>query len=408
MQACFANHDKRARRAGLFVFGYADDPVPRPARHQWLPNGTERLPSDNERSQKWIFSSGGASRLPCNRYRLRDVTELAVAELQTRSDFGDRFFIAGGAGFVGSHFTDHLLADAQVTAVTLYDNFTSGREWHTKDHLSDRRLRVVRGDVGDIGLLTKAMAGHDVVVHLASNPDIARAATEPEVDFYQGTVLTNNVMEAMRRTGTRRILYASGSGVYGDLDEREAQEDHGPLLPISTYGASKLAGEALIAAYCSMFGLTGCAFRFANVVGPRQTHGVGFDFVRRLLVDPTRLAIMGDGRQSKSYIHVSDIVGAVLHAARYSPGYFDTYNVATGDYITVTEIAELAVECLELPVRPRFDYAGGDRGWKGDVPIVRLNTERISRLGWRCRHGSREALRLSLLALIEDARAGLI
>jgi UDP-glucose 4-epimerase len=252
------------------------------------------------------------------------------------------------------------------------------------------------------------MAGHDVVVHLASNPDIARAATEPEVDFYQGTILTNNVMEAMRRTGTRRILYASGSGVYGDLGEHEAQEDHGPLLPISTYGASKLAGEALIAAYCAMFGISGCAFRFANVVGSRQTHGVGFDFVRRLLVDPTRLAIMGDGRQSKSYIHVSDIVGAVLHAARYSPGYFDTYNVATGDYITVTEIAELAVECLELPVGPRFDYAGGDRGWKGDVPTVRLNTERISRLGWRCRHGSRDALRLSLLALIEDARAGLI
>ncbi len=329
-------------------------------------------------------------------------------QLCRRTDFGDRFFIVGGAGFIGSHFTEHLLADAGVAAVTLYDNFTSGREWHVRAHLVDRRLRVVRGDVGDLDLLAKSMAGHQVVIHLASNPDIARAATEPEVDFYQGTVLTNNVIEAMRRTGTRRILYASGSGVYGDLGDREAQEDYGPLLPISTYGASKLAGEALIAAYCAMFGLTGCAFRFANVVGPRQTHGVGFDFVRRLLVDPGRLAIMGDGSQSKSYIHVSDIVAAVLHAARYSPGDFDTYNVATGDYITVTEIAELAVESLELPVRPRFDYAGGDRGWKGDIPIVRLNTERICGLGWRCRHSSREALRVSLLALIKDARAGLI
>ena len=157
-----------------------------------------------------------------------------------------------------------------------------------------------------------------------------------------------------------------------------------------------------------MFGITACVFRFANVVGGRQTHGVGFDFVRRLLVNPDRLAIMGDGTQSKCCIHVSDIVAAVLHAARYSPKDFDAYDVATGDYITVTEIAELAAECLELPVLPRFDYAGGGRGWKGDVPVVRLNTDRIQGLGWRCRHGSSEALRISLLALIEDARAGRI
>ena len=323
-----------------------------------------------------------------------------------RTDLGDRYLIVGGAGFIGSHFTDHLLADRAVAAVTLYDNFTSGREWHFEAHRDDSRLRVVQGDVGDLDRLAEAMVGHDVVIHLASNPDIARAATEPEIDFYQGTVLTNNVVEAMRRTGARRILYASGSGVYGDLGETEAHEDYGPLLPISTYGASKLAGEALIASYCAMFGLTGCAFRFANVVGPRQTHGVGFDFVRRLLVDPTRLAIMGDGSQSKSYIHVSDIVAAVLHAARFSPDDFATYNVATGDYITVAEIAALAVECLGLPAAPRLDYAGGDRGWKGDVPVVRLNTERIRGLGWTCRRGSREALRVSLMALIEDARAG--
>src|SRR5215469_17399661 len=246
-----------------------------------------------------------------------------MAELCRRTDLGDRYLIVGGAGFIGSHFNDHLLADPSVTAVTIFDNFSSGRKWHFEDHLSDPRLRIVQGDVGDFSGLAKAMIGHDVVIHLASNPDIARAATEPEIDFYQGTLLTNNVVEAMRRTGARRILYASGSGVYGDLGEREAHEDHGPLQPISTYGASKLAGEALIAAYCAMFDLTGCAFRFANVVGSRQTHGVGYDFVRRLLVDPERLAIMGDGRQSKSYIHVSDIVGAVLHAARYSLSDFD-------------------------------------------------------------------------------------
>ncbi len=331
-----------------------------------------------------------------------------MTQLVKRSDLGDRYFIVGGAGFIGSHFCDHLLTDPKVAAVTLFDNFSSGREWHSKHHAGDPRLRVVRGDVGDLDRLVEAMAGHHVVIHLASNPDIARAATEPEIDFYQGTLLTNNVVEAMRRVGTQRILYASGSGVYGDLGAQEAHEDYGPLLPISTYGASKLAGEALIAAYCAMFGLTGCAFRFANVVGPRQTHGVGFDFVRRLLADPTRLSIMGDGSQSKSYIHISDIVAAVLHAARYSPGDFDTYNVATGDYITVAEIADLAVECLDLAAPPRFEYSGGDRGWRGDIPVVRLNIDRIRRLGWTCRRGSREALRVSLLALIEDARAGRI
>jgi UDP-glucose 4-epimerase len=331
-----------------------------------------------------------------------------MPELIKRRDLGDRYFIVGGAGFIGSHFVDHLLGDPSVAAVTLFDNFSSGREWHSEQHLDDRRLRVARGNVGDLRQLAEAMAGHDVVIHLASNPDIARAATEPEVDFYQGTLLTNNVVEAMRRIGARRILYASGSGVYGDLGALEVREDYGPLLPISTYGASKLAGEAMIAAYCAMFGLTGCAFRFANVVGPRQTHGVGFDFVRRLLADPTRLAVMGDGSQSKSYIHVSDIVAAALHAARYSPADFDTYNVATGDYITVTEIAELAVECLNLPAAPHFEYSGGDRGWKGDVPVVRLNTDRIRRLGWTCRRSTRDALHVSLLALIEDARAGRI
>lgn len=321
-----------------------------------------------------------------------------------RADLGNRYMIVGGAGFLGSHFTDYLLADQSVKAVTLYDNFSSGREWHYEHHLGDARLRVIRGDVDEMDQLAAAMSGHDIVIHLASNPDIARAATEPEIDFYQGTVLTNNVVEAMRRTGARRVLYASGSGVYGELGEMEAREDYGPLLPVSTYGASKLSGEALINSYCFMFDLSGCAFRFANVVGPRQTHGVGFDFVRRLVADPSRLAILGDGSQSKSYIHVSDVIAAVMHANRHSTKRFETFNVATGDYMTVTEIAELAVECLALPVRPRFDYSGGDRGWKGDVPVVRLNTDRIRNMGWRCARSSREALRASLLALIADDR----
>src|ERR1041385_3912263 len=149
------------------------------------------------------------------------------------------YFIVGGAGFIGSHFTDSLLSDATVSQVTIYDNFSSGREWHFAQHLQDPRFHVIRGDVKDQDLLCRSMAGHRTVIHLASNPDIAKAATDPDIDFRQGTCLTNSVLEAMRCSGTKTILYASGSGIYGELGEVEAGEDYGPLIPISTYAASK-------------------------------------------------------------------------------------------------------------------------------------------------------------------------
>jgi UDP-glucose 4-epimerase len=315
-----------------------------------------------------------------------------------------RFFIVGGAGFIGSHFTDMLLAQDGVKSVTIYDNLTSGREWHFAKHSSNSKFKFVKGDVKDIESLKRAMDGSEVVIHLASNPDIAKAATEPDIDFREGTYLTERVLEAMRLTSAKRILYASGSGVYGDLGMVEADEDYGPLVPISTYGASKLAGEVLISSYCHMFDMTACVCRFGNVVGPRQTHGVGFDFVRSLRQDPARLKILGDGGQSKSYIYVEDVVAAVLTAYEKTPQRFQTYNVATGDYITVKEIAELAVECLGLDrSKVKFEFTGGDRGWKGDVAVVRLNTDRIRGLGWRNKKNSREALRESMNALIRDA-----
>jgi UDP-glucose 4-epimerase len=320
---------------------------------------------------------------------------------------GERFFICGGAGFIGSHFTDRLLGDAGVGRVTIFDNFSSGREWHYREHRSDPRLTVVRGDLKDTTALRAAMAEHDTVIHLASNPDIARAVTEPEIDFREGTFLTQQVLEAMRVVGVRRILYASGSGVYGDLGLLEVREDHGPLLPVSTYGASKLAGEALISSYCFMFDLTARVFRFGNVVGRRQTHGVGFDFVRRLVAEPHRLRILGDGAQSKSYIDVGDVVDAVLTAHRADHTSFQRYNVATGDYITVREIADLAVECVGLdPASVAYEFTGGRGGWKGDVPVVRLDTDRIRALGWVCRRSSRDALRHAMLAMLADLRAG--
>jgi UDP-glucose 4-epimerase len=320
---------------------------------------------------------------------------------------GRRFFIAGGAGFIGSHFTDRLLCDRGVETVTLFDNFSSGRQWHYAHHQGDPRLRVVHGDVKDLAALERVMAEHEVVIHLASNPDIARAATEPDIDFREGTFLTQQIVEAMRRSGVPRLLYASGSGVYGDLGHYEVEEDYGPLVPVSTYGASKLAGEALIASYCAMFGLRACAFRFGNVVGPRQTHGVGFDFIRRLRVQPDCLRILGDGSQSKSYIHVEDVVEAVLAAHQHADRNFEVYNVATGDYITVSEIARLAIEVAGLSEPDvRIEYTGGDRGWKGDVPVVRLNTARIRSLGWTCRRTSRQALCVAMHSLAEDDRSG--
>jgi len=315
-------------------------------------------------------------------------------------------FIAGGAGFIGSHFADRFLASRQVHRVTVFDNFSSGREWHFEHHLArgEARLKIVRGDVNDLVTLTNAIRGHDLVIHLASNPDIARAAAEPSIDFHQGTVLTHNVVEAMRLAGVSRLIYASGSGIYGDTGDTLLAEDHGPLVPISTYGASKLAGEALIASYCAMFGLTACAFRFGNVVGARQTHGVGFDFLRRLRADPTRLRILGDGRQSKTYVHVSDVIDAVLTAFERVVNEFAVFNVGTGSAITVTEIAELAVESLGLRDKPVFEYTGGDRGWKGDVPIVRLDTAKLRSLGWQPKLDSTEAIHYSLEELVADER----
>ncbi|NDD31065.1 MAG: NAD-dependent epimerase/dehydratase family protein [Proteobacteria bacterium] len=295
--------------------------------------------------------------------------------------------MVGGAGFIGSHFAEHLLDAGH--AVTVYDNFSSGTEGHIAACRAHPHFAVVAADVHDRDRLEGAMRGHDTVIHLASNPDIAKAMTDPDVDFREGTELTRNVAEAMRRGGVRRILYASGSGIYGDLGDFEVSEDHGPLVPVSPYGASK--------AYAHMFGLRARVFRFGNVVGGRQTHGVGYDFLRRLLTDATRLTILGDGRQSKSYVHVLDVIAAVMLAHRDGGTPWRAYNVCTGDYITVTEIA--GIVCEVLGVNPEYAYTGGDRGWKGDVPVMRLDTQRIRALGWRCERTSAEAIRTSVRAM---------
>jgi UDP-glucose 4-epimerase len=297
------------------------------------------------------------------------------------------------------------LLDEADAMITIYDNFSSGREWHLGDALSDPRVQVVRGDIKGLPALTAAMEGHQHVYHLASNPDIAKAANQPDIDFWEGTYLTQNILEAMRVNGVPRLTYASGSGIYGDTGETPVFEHYAPLLPTSTYGASKLACEALICAYCFMFGLNALAFRFANVVGPHQTHGVGYDFVRRLLSDPTQLRILGDGQQSKSYIHVDDVVSALRFIAGQGWKGFDYFNVATEDYVTVSEIANLACEQLGL-TGVQYNYTGGTRGWKGDVPVVRFDTTKLRERGWRNRRTSHEALHASIDSMIDDAREG--
>lgn len=277
----------------------------------------------------------------------------------------------------------------------MFDDWSSGRAWHLEHHRGDPRLSIVTGDLADLDAVIEAVADHELVYHLASNPDIARAVTEPDIDFRRGTWLTQNVLEAMRRTGVRRMLYTSGSGVYGDTATLAVREDHGPLVPISTYGASKLAGEAMISAYCHMFGFRASVLRMANVVGARQTHGVAYDFLGKLRRDPTRLEILGDGTQSKSYVHATDVVRAMDHVLRHARAPFECFNVATDDYLDVRTIADLVIEALGLAdVERRF--TGGSRGWAGDVPVIRFDLTKIHALGWRAAMTSREAMRLAI------------
>jgi UDP-glucose 4-epimerase len=314
-----------------------------------------------------------------------------------------KVIITGGAGFIGSHFAARILPRSDVEEVVIYDNFSSGTMDHLADIVNSPKLRIVDGDIKHLGLLTHAMQGMDLVVHFAANPDIAKAVKQPDIDFWEGTYLAQNVLEAMRINKVPNMLYTSGSGVYGEVPDEAFAESFGPCFPISTYGASKLACEALISSYSYMFSIKARAFRFANVVGPRQTHGVGYDFIRRLRQDPSCLRILGDGTQSKSYIHVDDVINAMMlvyENGQKSAQPFDVFNVATDDYITVTEIADVACEVGGLLSKDvDYQYTGGDRGWKGDVPKVLFNVEKVKALGWTAGRNSRQAIKDSIAAM---------
>lgn len=251
------------------------------------------------------------------------------------------------------------------------------------------------------------MTGCDVVFHLAANSDIARAAEEPSIDFWNGLYLTHNVLEAMRRCECKRILFASGSGVYGDVPPTPLPEAWPDSIPISTYGASKLGGESLISAYSHLFGIKGTVLRFANVVGPHQTHGVAYDFIRRLLKDPQRLLIFGDGRQSKPYVFITDVLDAFQLMEQKQNTPYEVFNVGTEDYLTVAQIAGIVTAKMNL-TGVSFEYTGGARGWKADVPVYRLKTDKIRKMGWHSRMTSSQAVETAVAAMLEDVRQGRI
>ena len=313
------------------------------------------------------------------------------------------YMIVGGAGFIGSHVTKAILKEENNAEVYVFDNFSSGLEVHLNDVIHSDRLHIIHGDAKDSVALEQAVQGIDTVYSLASNPDISKAMLQPDIDFWEGTYLINNLLEAMRKNSVRKLIYASGSGVYGDVGAMSTDENFSPLRPVSAYGASKLACEGMICAYCSMFDVQAAAFRFANVVGPNQTHGVGHDFLRKLRKHPQELEILGDGMQSKSYIYVEDVVHALRLVEKTALRGYDCYNVATLDCMTVTEIADMAVNVMGLE-HVKYRYTGGDRGWKGDVPIVRLDSRKIRRLGWENKYATRQAMELSLRAMYRMAR----
>lgn len=304
------------------------------------------------------------------------------------------FFVIGGAGFIGSHLVDALV---QRGPVTVFDNLSNGRREFIERHLAAGSARLIEGDLLDRARLTEAIAGHGTVFHLAANPEARRGLTEPRLDLEQGTIGTWNVLAAMRDCQVRRLVFASSGTVYGETSRICREEDLGEL-PISLYGASKLAGEGLISAFSHCFGQQAWIFRFGNVVGPRGTHGAALDFLRKLAADPRELEVLGDGRQAKPYLHVSDCVAGILCGFDRATAPLNVFNVAPSDVTSVARIAELCV--LHSPSGDaRVRFTGGARGWPGDVPQSRLDASRLAALGWVITRTSDEAVREAVAAL---------
>lgn len=299
-----------------------------------------------------------------------------------------RAFVTGGAGFIGSSLVDHLLGLGHT--VVAYDNFSTGQRAFVAGALGHPRFTLVEGDTLDTTALTAAMAGCDTVFHLAANADVRFGTEHPRRDLEQNTIATFNVLEAMRANGIKRIAFSSTGSVYGEAHVFPTPEDAPFPVQTSLYGASKLAGEGLIAAYGSGFGFEGCIFRFVSILGERYTHGHVFDFYRSLREDPTRLRVLGNGRQRKSYLYIGDCLDAMLLAMAKTRGSIEIYNLGTNEYCEVND--SIGWISKRLGVAPELEYTGGERGWIGDNPFIFLDTAKITSLGWQPKLTIREGV----------------
>ena len=291
-----------------------------------------------------------------------------------------RACITGGAGFIGSNLADRLLADG--SEVVVVDDFRTGRRAFLGDAAKHPHFRLVEGDVLSPGILEDAFAGCDWVFHLQANADVRHGLERPRLDLEQNTIATSKVLEAMRQTGVSNIVFSSTGSVYGEPELFPTPEDAPFPLQTSLYGASKLAGEGLIAAYATGFAITGVICRFVSILGERYTHGHVIDFYRSLKDDPRQITVLGDGKQEKSYLYVQDCIEAILTAvARHEgQGGAHVYNLGTDETVIVDE--SLALITGRLGCTPAVRHTGGIRGWTGDSPLIRLDTSKIRSLGW--------------------------
>jgi UDP-glucose 4-epimerase len=308
-----------------------------------------------------------------------------------------KILVTGGAGFIGSHLVDRLIEKGN--RITIFDNLSSGKIEYIKDHLENPDFNLIKGDLLDKDAIEGACKDVDLVFHVAANPDVKLGASDTKIHFDQNILATYNLLEAMRKNNVKKIAFTSTSTIYGEARIIPTPENYGPLIPISLYGASKLAGEALITSYSHTFDMQAWIFRFANIVGPRSTHGITVDFIRKLRENPISLEILGDGKQEKSYLNVSECVDAILFAIEKSKEDVNIFNIGSEDTISATEIGKVIVEEMELPV-VRFIYTGGSRGWKGDVPRMRLGIEKLKAIGWKPAYTSERSVRETVRALL--------
>lgn len=304
-----------------------------------------------------------------------------------------RVLVTGGAGFIGSWLVDELLHRG-VPDVRVFDNLSSGRRQFLLPALATGRCRLIEGDLCDAQpeRLRSALHGVELVIHLAANPDARRGLENPQIDFDLEILATFRVLEAMRHTSPRRFVLASSGTIYGEAPGIRLPETFGPLLPISVYGAGKLASEALVTAYAGSFGFQGWIFRFGNVVGARCTHGILKDLGQRLLSAPAELPVLGDGSQCKPYLHVTDVVDGILFGLVHANQSVNVFNLAVAGGTRVRWIAEEMVRVFGCEGRTRLAFTGGDRGWPGDVPQCQMDVDKMTHLGWRVRHSSDAAV----------------